>query len=83
MYATATFTGIIVCFLGIFSQDDILTAPFTGYDTNVAKDLGHYRLIMHMILLAGIESGKLVHASGGASGFKKNRGAYAVRYCLI
>ena len=66
--------GRIIASIGLFTQQNIITTPIVGYDTEQPKELGLYRLLMAVLLKETYESGKMMNLSSGAGGFKRARG---------
>jgi len=64
----------IVASIGLFTQQEIITTPMVGYDTNLPKELGLYRLLMAVLLKETYETGQMMNLSSGAGSFKRARG---------
>ncbi|WP_319380342.1 GNAT family N-acetyltransferase [Thiomicrorhabdus sp.] len=76
--------GRIVATLGMFTQHNIVTAPIVGYDTDLPKSLGLYRLVMAQLLKLCYERNQCLNLSSGASHFKRQRGGVAeVEYTAL
>ncbi len=70
--------------IGLFRQGDTLTAPVVGYDTGLPAEIGLYRRLMALALTQAREQRLLYNMSGGAAGFKRNRGAVpALEYMMV
>ncbi|MDX1351873.1 MAG: GNAT family N-acetyltransferase [Thiomicrorhabdus sp.] len=67
-------THKIIASIGLFTQQDIITTPMVGYDTEQPKELGLYRLLMAVLLKETYESGQMMNLSSGAGSFKRARG---------
>lgn len=67
-------SGRILASIGLLTQQDIITSPIVGYDTNQPQQLGLYRLLMAVLLRETYTSGKQMNLSSGASQFKQARG---------
>lgn len=68
----------IIASIALFTQQEIITTPIVGYDTNQPKELGLYRLLMAVLLKETYESGKMMNLSSGAGSFKRARGGKPV-----
>ena len=64
----------IIASIGLFTQQEIITTPMVGYDTEQPKELGLYRLLMAVLLKETYESGQMMNLSSGAGSFKRARG---------
>ena len=64
----------IVASIGLFTQQEIITTPMVGYDTQLPQELGLYRLLMAVLLKETYESGQMMNLSSGAGSFKRARG---------
>lgn len=64
----------IIASIGLFTQQEIITTPMVGYDTNQPKELGLYRLLMAVLLKETYETGLMMNLSSGAGSFKRARG---------
>lgn len=71
-------SGRIVASIGLFTQNDLITAPIVGYDTRLPQSLGLYRLLMAQLLKVTHERGQTLNLSSGAGHFKRQRGGVAV-----
>lgn len=70
--------------LGYYVRGGFLTTPLFGYDTHQPSEAGLYRLLSLKVLQEGYRLGVTVHASGGAGGFKRQRGATStVEYMAV
>lgn len=67
-------SGRIVAAIGLLTQQDIITSPILGYDTQLPKSLGLYRLLIAVLLKETYEKGHLMNLSSGAGAFKRMRG---------
>ena len=77
-------SGAIDGVLGYYARNGYLTCPLFGYDTAQPAAAGLYRLLSLKVLQEGRRLGVEVHASGGAAGFKRQRGAAsAVEYVAV
>lgn len=79
-------TGRIVASIGLFTQQNIITTPIVGYDTDLPQALGLYRLLMAVLLRLTHERKQPMNLSSGAGGFKRARGGeptleYTAFYC--
>ena len=68
----------IVASIGLFTQQNTITAPIAGYDTDQPKSLGLYRLLIAQLLKTTHERDQVLNLSSGASDFKMQRGGQAV-----
>lgn len=76
--------GHIIGVVGYFIQQNIITSPILGYDTQQPKSLGLYRLLITQILKRTHESGMAMNLSSGAGHFKALRGGQAeIEYCAF
>ncbi|WP_172959655.1 GNAT family N-acetyltransferase [Thiomicrorhabdus aquaedulcis] len=66
--------GRIIATIGLLTQQDIITTPIVGYDTQQPKELGLYRLLMATLLKITFERGQTMNLSSGAGEFKRRRG---------
>lgn len=78
--------GRIVSTSGIFTQHDVITMPVVGYDTDLPKSMGLYRLAIAQLLKITHERQQLLNLSSGAAHFKRHRGGrpeieYTAFYC--
>ena len=76
----------IVATMALFEQNDVITMPVVGYDTNLPQSMGLYRLTIGLLLKITHQRNKLLNLSSGAAEFKKNRGGeaeieYTAYYC--
>jgi hypothetical protein len=70
--------GRIDAALGYFGRGGYITAPLFGYDTQLPKELGLYRLLTMRMSLDALEHGWTVHLSAGVGRFKRLRGGLPV-----
>lgn len=70
-------TSTIIASIGLFTQQEIITTPIVGYDTERPKELGLYRLLMAVLLKQTYETGQMMNLSSGAGSFKRARGGIA------
>lgn len=70
--------GRIVASIGLFTQHGVITAPIVGYDTELPKSLGLYRLLMAQLLKITKERNLPLNLSSGAGHFKRQRGGTPV-----
>lgn len=70
--------GRIVASIGLWTHNDILTAPIVGYDTRLPKSTGLYRLLIALLLKETRSRGKTLNLSSGAGHFKRQRGGQPV-----
>jgi hypothetical protein len=73
----------VVAFAAWWHLDSVTTAPFVGYE--MAGDSSLYRLTMTLLVHITKKTGMLKqHMSGGANGFKRNRGGIStVEYMAV
>ncbi len=71
--------GELVGVLGYYRCEDWITAPILGYDTDLPRSLGLYRMLTLLLTLEGERLGCAVHRSSGAAQFKRSRGAVRER----
>ncbi|MES3032908.1 MAG: hypothetical protein V4813_02805 [Gemmatimonadota bacterium] len=57
-----------------YSVEDVMTNPVFGYDTTLPQQLGLYRRLSLLTMLAARQRAQRIHASSGAPGFKASRG---------
>lgn len=67
-------SGVLKAILGYFSVQGIMTTPIFGYDTQVEKSLGLYRVLNSLTMSIAESTGYIDHASSGAAEFKRTRG---------
>ncbi len=72
-----THDGALVGVAAYFDATGVMTTPILGYDLSLPQSLGLYRLLSMIILERAQQLGLLLHASAGADGFKRLRGAEA------
>ena len=76
--------GRLDAVIGFFEQDDVLTAPVVGYDTDLPAETGLYRRLMALALARARERRLLYNMSAGAAAFKRNRGGVAaLEYSVV
>lgn len=61
--------------LGYFQIEDTITAPLLGYDTNVPREDGLYRILTYLLTSEGFKLHANIHRSAGVADFKKLRGS--------
>lgn len=66
--------GQLICIAGTFGSGGTLTAPIVGYDIDLPRRLGLYRLLTATTFERAIEGGETINFSAGAAGFKRLRG---------
>lgn len=67
--------GTLVAIAAFFDAPGVMTTPIIGYDLELPRTLGLYRLLSMIILQRAQARGVLLHASAGADEFKMLRGA--------
>ncbi len=72
--ATGVLDGIYAC----YSQGDVTSTPFIGYDTTLPPGVGLYRHLVALLLSDVAERGQLLNYSSGAGEFKRRRGGLPV-----
>src|SRR6202022_2402098 len=70
--------GRIDAALGYCGRRGYITAPLFGYDTQLPRELGLYRLLTSLTSLEALEHGWTVPFSAGVGRFKRLRGVFAV-----
>jgi len=70
--------GVIQSVAGMWACGGIMTPPVVGYDTGRPRSEGLYRIACWMFMQRALEAGWRLHASAGASHFKRQRGAHGV-----
>jgi hypothetical protein len=68
-------SGRVDAAMGFYSLNGYMAAPIFGYDTALPQDLGLYRLLSAYLTLEAEKRYLVLHASSGAAGFKRSRGA--------
>lgn len=61
--------------VGVIERDNIYATPVLGYDTSKPQKLGLYRRLQLQAFNTTNSTGGILHCSGGAGLFKKQRGA--------
>ncbi|WP_433328483.1 GNAT family N-acetyltransferase [Spirillospora sp. CA-294931] len=61
--------------IGYFSRKGVMTPPILGYDTSLPQSTGLYRMLTVMLFDIARANTWVRHASAGAGGFKRARGA--------
>jgi len=76
--------GSLSGIVGVIRRGDVFATPVLGYDTQSPQRQGLYRRLMLKAFL-GVEHEKgVLHCSGGAGGFKQQRGAnFDVEFAAI
>ncbi len=60
--------------LGYFFRNGVMTAPLVGYDTDLSREAGLFRMIHARLAEEAEQKGLLLNMSSGASEFKRTRG---------
>jgi hypothetical protein len=68
---------VLQAVIGTFRQGDIISAPVVGYNTELPRELGLYRLLMAHVFDVARREGLRVNLSAGAAHFKRLRGGRA------
>lgn len=76
-YGFADEQGRLIAFIGVFAQDEVMTAPMLGYDTTLPSSLGLYRLLMARVLRQSVTEQKYLNLGAGSASFKRMRGGVA------
>lgn len=63
--------------LGYYAFNNIMTTPVFGYDINLDKQEGLYRVLNSVTMQLAEQNGYIDHASSGAAEFKRGRGYQA------
>ncbi len=66
--------GKIDGILGFFVVNGFVTTPLLGYDTNLPKELGLYRMLTAWMTREARQRGLIYHQSAGVASFKRRRG---------
>lgn len=66
--------GILDGIIGCFEKGGITSAPLVGYDTNISRNIGLYRMLIALILQRAVENSLVLNLSSGAADFKRRRG---------
>lgn len=61
--------------LGYFQIENIITAPLLGYDLNLPREDGLYRILTYLLTTEGFKLQANIHRSAGVADFKKLRGS--------
>lgn len=70
--------------VGWFETDTLMTAPIVGYNTQLPKKMGIYRLLTQACLEEAIRQKKILNFSSGAAKFKRLRGGKGeIEYSLV
>lgn len=70
--------------VGMFRQGSTITAPIVGYNTDLPRSLGLYRLLMASVFEEAMATGATVNLSAGAAHFKRLRGGKpAIEYSAV
>lgn len=76
--------GILEGVVGWVENEEIITAPIVGYNTELDSRLGLYRLLTQLCFQEAIKGRKLLNFSSGAASFKRLRGGEAeIEYSLV
>lgn len=67
--------GEVHACIAYFHKNGIMTTPILGYNFDLPKTEGLYRLDSLKIIAEGVENGLIIHNSSGAAKYKKHRGA--------
>lgn len=67
--------GELVGVLGYYRCNGWITAPILGYETDIPKSVGLYRMLTLLLTLEGERLGCQIHRSSGVASFKISRGA--------
>jgi len=67
--------GLIAAVMGYSARNGVIAAPIFGYDTDMPKKDGLYRLISLKLLQESVRLGYSLNSSSGAADFKRHRGA--------
>jgi hypothetical protein len=70
-----TQTNQLIGMVGIINLDGVFATPVLGYDRALPSASGIYRRLMLKAFLTTEAAGGILHCSGGAGSFKRNRGA--------
>ncbi len=66
--------GLLDGIVGCFERNMITTAPLVGYDTQLPRQLGLYRMLMALVIKRAYNHDLMLNLSSGASQFKRLRG---------
>lgn len=76
--------GVIDGVVGWFSNENFLTAPIVGYDTNLPQATGLYRMLTHLCIAEARKRKTILNFSSGAAYFKRLRGGTAaIEHTLV
>jgi len=76
--------GRIDAALGFFCRNGVISSPLFGYDTEMPKEMGLYRMLSALLVMEARKRSLLLHQSAGADEFKKCRGAVAtIEYSAV
>ncbi|MGH7896863.1 MAG: GNAT family N-acetyltransferase [Candidatus Binatia bacterium] len=70
--------GGIDAFMASFVEDDVVTSSLVGYDRELPRDRGLYRLVMAQLIADAAARGLRLNLGSGAASFKRLRGAHPV-----
>lgn len=68
-------SGELVGVIGTLEMNDHFTTPIVGYDFDIPKSHGLYRLLTALVIRKSIEENRVFNMSSGVGKFKKHRGA--------
>lgn len=68
----------IDAFYGYFKRNGFMTAPLFGYNIDLPKERGLYRILSSKLYCEAQDNNLKLHLSSGAASFKRNRGGFAV-----
>ena len=70
--------------LGYYTRNKVMTTPIFGYDMNLPKEEGLYRMLSAQLVLESENNGCTINMSSGASKFKIYRGGIsAIEYSAL
>jgi hypothetical protein len=76
--------GVIDAALGWFTNKQIMSTPFFGYDTKIPQQQGLYRMLSILTLQVGAERKCIINDSSGAAHFKRLRGGQPeIEYSMV
>ncbi|MCP4440366.1 MAG: hypothetical protein GY810_15580 [Aureispira sp.] len=67
--------GEVHACIAYFHRNGIMTTPILGYNFDLPKTEGFYRLDSLKIIQEGVQNNLIIHNSSGAAKYKKHRGA--------